>query len=166
MRDSAIGIVFTDTRKRELLLVQRVDAPVWVLPGGGIDDGETPEDACIREVFEETGLKVRIKRKVGLFRPINRWTSAAHVFECTLTGGTLTPGEEERYVGFFQKERLPKPFFHFHRDWLKEALAEHSTTIQAPMSRLTFWRMIGYFALHPIWSIRYLCTRYRAHRQT
>jgi len=166
MKDSAIGILFTDPRKRELLLVQRIDAPVWVLPGGGIDADETPEEACVREMHEETGLKVRVTRKVGQFEPINRWTSAAHVFECEVRGGTLTPGPEERYVGFFPVDRLPKPLFHFHRDWLKEALAEHTEPVCEPMSRATFWKMVAYFALHPIWSVRYFCTRFRAHKQT
>lgn len=39
-------------------LVQR-GAIVWNFPGGGIEEGETPDEACIREVKEETGLDVK-----------------------------------------------------------------------------------------------------------
>jgi 8-oxo-dGTP diphosphatase len=39
--------------------VQRGDI-VWNYPGGGIEPGESPEEACIREVREETGYKIRI----------------------------------------------------------------------------------------------------------
>lgn len=40
--------------------VQRGDI-VWNFPGGGIHKGETPEEACIREIKEETGYEVNIK---------------------------------------------------------------------------------------------------------
>lgn len=38
------------------------NAGQWTLPGGGMDPGEHPEDACRREVLEETGLTVRLTR--------------------------------------------------------------------------------------------------------
>jgi 8-oxo-dGTP diphosphatase len=43
--------------------VQRGDI-VWNFPSGGIEEGETPEEACIREVKEETGYEVRILSKM------------------------------------------------------------------------------------------------------
>jgi 8-oxo-dGTP diphosphatase len=36
----------------------------WNFPGGKIEDGETPEEACMREIEEETGLTVHIVRKI------------------------------------------------------------------------------------------------------
>jgi 8-oxo-dGTP pyrophosphatase MutT (NUDIX family) len=45
----------------------------WVLPGGHIDDGETPRDAVVREMLEETGQHVRVIRNLGvLYRPWSR----------------------------------------------------------------------------------------------
>lgn len=38
----------------------------WALPGGGVDDGETPAGALVREVFEESGQEIRILRILGL----------------------------------------------------------------------------------------------------
>jgi 8-oxo-dGTP diphosphatase len=37
----------------------------WNFPGGHIEEGETPEETCIREIYEETGFNVRIKEYIG-----------------------------------------------------------------------------------------------------
>jgi 8-oxo-dGTP diphosphatase len=60
-RIAAYGLIVQDTR----ILLCRIsshlpsDAGFWTLPGGGIDFGEDPIDAVVREVYEETGLTVR-----------------------------------------------------------------------------------------------------------
>ena len=38
----------------------------WTLPGGGLEFGESPEEAVIREVEEETGLKIKVKNVAGI----------------------------------------------------------------------------------------------------
>lgn len=53
-----------DATRTKILLIQRGDNHKWALPGGGMEAGESVAEGCVREVFEETGLTVRV---VGLF---------------------------------------------------------------------------------------------------
>lgn len=56
-------VLLIDPQKRVFLLKTHFDPevglePRWITPGGGIDAGETPRQAAVRELFEETGLRV------------------------------------------------------------------------------------------------------------
>jgi 8-oxo-dGTP diphosphatase len=57
----------------KILLVKRgtvVFKGYWALPGGRVDSGETIEQAVVREVKEETGLDVKIVKKIGEYHEI------------------------------------------------------------------------------------------------
>lgn len=49
-----------------ILLVHDRDADQWTLPGGIIEPGETPADAAVREVWEETSVRVRLTHIAGV----------------------------------------------------------------------------------------------------
>jgi len=55
---TATGIVFNP--KGEVLMMKHKKLGVWLPPGGHIDENELPCDACLREIFEETGVKAEI----------------------------------------------------------------------------------------------------------
>lgn len=50
-----------------LLLIHKIDNDFWALPGGAMDLGESVAEAAVREVAEETGVKVQITGLVGLY---------------------------------------------------------------------------------------------------
>ena len=59
------GIVLIKDNKVALIERHRAGLDYFVFPGGGVDEGETPEQAAIRETMEELGLEVVIKLKVA-----------------------------------------------------------------------------------------------------
>ncbi len=63
-RPAAFGVVERDGRVAVVFVIRR-DGQYFDLPGGGIDPGETPEQAVVREFGEETGLRVAPVRVLG-----------------------------------------------------------------------------------------------------
>lgn len=59
------GIVLIKDNKVALIERHRAGLDYFVFPGGGVDEGETPEQAAIRETMEELGIEVVIKQKVA-----------------------------------------------------------------------------------------------------
>ncbi len=83
----------------KILLMDRSDGSGWCLPCGWLEPNEKPVEAVIREVREETGLKVEVKQLVGVFtRNANAengpHTTVAIVHLCEVTGGELTLSHE------------------------------------------------------------------------
>src|SRR5690606_29127082 len=97
---SIAGIIFSPDRK-SVLLIKRRDVPVWVLPGGGIEQGESPEQAVVREILEETGFTVKIDRLVGDYLPINKLTKRTYLYECKVLSGEPILTEETGGISFF-----------------------------------------------------------------
>lgn len=156
-KKAVIGIIF-NSDKTGVLLIKRRDVPVWVLPGGGVDADETPENAIIREVYEETGLVVDIKRKIGEYTPLNQLAQYTEVFECKPISGSLQTGAETKDINYFSIQQLPKAFFPVHDDWLKDALQNQEGVLKKPIWRVTYLGLFKYFLAHPLRVLRFSLT--------
>jgi len=101
--------LFNPSRDR-ILLTRRTDNELWCLPGGGMDPGEFMEETCVREVFEETGLHVVVKRLIGVYSSPNwlveypdgnRVQIVAVNFEVEWVSGELKNTHEVSEFGYF-----------------------------------------------------------------
>lgn len=147
MAETAIGIVFDEAER--VLLVKRRDVPVWVLPGGGIDEGETPEDATVREVAEETGVSVEITRKTAEYAPGGKLTLPVHVFACEVKEGVPHATSETLDAAFFALDQLPPLFFHIHREWVEDAINHPEEIVRRPLKGITLWPLFKRYWQHP-----------------
>ena len=99
-----------------ILLVRQKDSGKWSTPGGAIEPGESPEQAAIREVREETGLDISVdglRTAVGgpeyrtIYANGDELSFVALVYDATVTGGEPTPDDEETSeVAWFAIEEL------------------------------------------------------------
>lgn len=102
---------------RSILLIQRKHEPfqgAWALPGGFVEYGETTENAIRREMVEETGLKISVRRLLGVYSdPARdpRGHTITVVYLLDRVGGTLTAGDDAGNVRFFKADELPKLAF-------------------------------------------------------
>ena len=103
---------------KTLLLVKHSDYDKWVQPGGHIEDEENPEEAAIREVYEETGIKITLKgehfpREDDLIRPLgiqcNRKKDGTRFIDIIYWG---VPNNESIEIGWFTRAELDRlPIF-------------------------------------------------------
>jgi 8-oxo-dGTP pyrophosphatase MutT (NUDIX family) len=101
--------------QRRILLTRRADNDQWCLPGGGMDSGESAAESCEREVWEETGLEVRVKRLVGVYSHPDQLTvypdgNKVHIvalhFEVEIISGEPGLSDETTEIGYFTVDEI------------------------------------------------------------
>jgi len=121
-----------DESGTKLLMTRRTDNGQWYLPGSGMEPGESASECCLREVLQETGLRVSISRLIGIYSTPGRivvysdeniFQFVSLFFEATIEGGSLGLSDETTDYGFYtqaeigglnvmesQVERMPDAF--------------------------------------------------------
>jgi ADP-ribose pyrophosphatase YjhB (NUDIX family) len=105
------GVVFKDGK---ILLVQERSDGQWTLPGGWADVGDSPADAVVREIHEESGFETRATKLLALLDR-NKHGHPPHVnhiykifIRCEIIGGSPTTSHEIQDVGFFAEDEIPE----------------------------------------------------------
>ena len=138
LRLGSCAVIFDEDRRR-VLLTRRMDNGLWCLPGGKMELGESVEECCRREVFEETGLEVRLRRLIAIYSnrdqlviyPDDHKVQIVVLsFEAEITGGRLGLSDETtaaEYFTFSDMELMPMHGRHLER--VKDALLNQITPI-------------------------------------
>ncbi len=138
LRIGSCAVIFDESRKK-VLLTKRADNGLWCLPGGKMESGETIEECCRREVMEETGLEVRLKRLIGVYsnrdllvvyRDGNKAQIIVLSFEAEIIGGELGLSDETTAFGYFSMDEIQTmPMHGRHQQRVEDALRNESIPV-------------------------------------
>lgn len=113
----SVGVGAVLIHEGKALLARRGKDPLrgrWVVPGGTVEAGETLEEALMREMEEETGLRVRPIEILTVFDRIERdgdqlrYHCVIIDYLCELEAGSLRPGSDVEAVAWAAPEELPR----------------------------------------------------------
>lgn len=119
---SAAALV--QNEKSEILMVKRGVEPglgKWALPSGFIEIDETPEEACLRELKEETGLDGKIIKLMGVYSQESSLYKNVLIIGYKVEGeGKIMPGSDSQEVRYFPLHSLPEIPFSSHVEMIEE----------------------------------------------
>ena len=119
----AIAVAVKD---KKFLLIKRGIPPkkgMWGAPSGFIETGETPEEACLRELEEEAGVSGEIVKLIEVVRHEDRELYGDMLvlrYLVKVKEGILTPGAEVQDARFFDVAELPEYYVNIHKETIKE----------------------------------------------
>jgi 8-oxo-dGTP diphosphatase len=110
MFQTALALIQNEAR--EYLLVKHAyDSRWYSAPGGGVEAGESPQTAVIRELREELGVEIAVRFLVGIYEV--DWgssTTLVYLFDCEIISGELRINQPEEIESFawFTPEQMPQ----------------------------------------------------------
>ena len=133
LRVGSCAVIF-DEKHEKVVLTRRADNGLWCLPGGKMEPGESVEECCQREVFEETGLNIQTRRLIGVYsnRDLlviypdgNKVQIVVLSFEAEVIGGILGVSAETTAASFFSLMEMESMPMHGRHLWrIQDALKE------------------------------------------
>ncbi len=133
LRLGCSAVIFDEQRR--ILLTRRADNGQWCLPGGALESGESAAEACEREVFEETGLRVHVRRLVGVYSHPdqlvvypdgNKAFIVALHFTAEVIGGELGLSNETTDYGYFSLDEMQDlEFLGRHKERILDTLGNY-----------------------------------------
>jgi len=122
----AVVAFVTNEVDSKILLVKRSEEPAkgkWCLPGGFVEADENLEDATLRELYEETGIKGKIGEFVGISSQMSDFYGKMIIlygFKIEEAEGEPKAGDDASQVGWFSTKNYPDLAFASHKELFKK----------------------------------------------
>ena len=121
-----VAICVARNKENKILIAKRNLKPGknrWALPGGFIESKETPEAACLRELEEETGLKGKVRKLIGIYLQKTSYYGYLVVigYEVSVSNSNISLNNELKDAKFFSRENLPVIPFSSHRKIIEKS---------------------------------------------
>jgi ADP-ribose pyrophosphatase YjhB (NUDIX family) len=104
--------VFDESHR--LLMVRETSDGRWTLPGGWADVNITPTESAVKEVLEESGYKVEVRKLAAVWdrtrqaHPVGLFSCCKFFFLCELVGGAAQTSIETSEIGWFAQSDIPQ----------------------------------------------------------
>ncbi|WP_168412959.1 NUDIX hydrolase [Bacillus salacetis] len=102
----------------------------WTLPGGHLDEKESPVEGVQREIFEETGYKAKVVNFVGVYSAPEKDDIVLLFRAEILQEGKFLPNKEIVQIGFFPVDSLPKAMHPWNRERIKDAFTHMESSLR------------------------------------
>jgi len=107
---AAVAAMIFDEQGRILLFKHTYRKFEWGIPAGGLEHREQPEQAIIREFFEETGMQIEVQ-KLLLAESSKEDHNVSLIYLCKIVSGTFQESHEVSEMKYFDVNNLPQMLF-------------------------------------------------------
>ena len=106
----AVAAVIFDEHERILLFKHTYRKFEWGIPAGGLEHREQPENAIVREVYEETGMQIKVQ-KLLLAESAKEDHHVSLIYLCNIVSGEFEASLEISEMKYFDVDNLPQMLF-------------------------------------------------------
>ena len=126
-----VTVAYTLNRNNDLLVIKRAHEPAfneWALPGGFLEEGEEPEEGCLRELMEETSLQGNIDHLIGIYHhEVELYGSLLVIaYKVIVANDTIAINHELFEAGFYPCQHMPDVRIPLHQQIIKDAARHQS----------------------------------------
>lgn len=118
----AVAALVFDEQGRILLFKHTYRKLEWGIPAGGLEYGEQPKDAIIREFFEETGMTIEVE-KLLLADSSRHFQHVSLIYLCKISAGEFKESNEISEIKYFDVDDLP-PMLLDEKDLIRKIYKE------------------------------------------